>query len=78
MTQSPSLYCTCGITIQDGLGEIQNGGVGCPRCACSRCARCMWEHLRKCQPSKFLEFRNNVFLGVMDAYFKPLRRRRVM
>lgn len=55
---APNLYCICGDMIQDGLGQIHNGPLACNRCFAQRCKKCIWAHIRKCNPIEYLEIRN--------------------
>lgn len=71
MTQ-PKLYCTCGATAIDENGVEANNALSCSNCARVRCSKCMWPHLRKCDPSKYQRLRTALLLRQINEQFQIL------
>jgi len=65
----PKLYCLCGATVIDEFGATAGNGMECSRCHKVRCGKCMWDHLRKCQPALFLRLRTHKALGRLTEDF---------
>lgn len=53
----PKLYCLCGTTITDEEGDNVCNGQTHEKCGATRCPKCMWPHLRQCEPSLYLNLR---------------------